>query len=571
MWKSSLTSHEVGHSRRATEADRRASAPLVSHIALAKERRAHRTNSAHAHYTQGRPDHLAAHSRFFHNQDDAAMAAPHNLQHHLPSMYVEQQHQHYRKPASPEQHHYLRKGEPLFAQPRHRGRNEQLERPFIADEGTNTVESHSANQSHPYLPQPSQDGPSIHAPHRTTSMDQSQTYMGRASGIGSNTKANAGQVYYASEQQQQQPQHGHPSQVLNSGSHYTQAHLRESHPRSQSSQQWSERVISALPQNSEPQNDRNPYAPYRQTLVQKNSGPGSLPSRQALTNHNANQPSLAHQAAQDRTSEMQWHQMNDSRSNPGLPSVETLSRTAHGSVQAPSHSMADVVHGHTMQRQELQRPAMSPTCLLTSPKPSHSVLSPVKTTSLPTPTTVWGSSWSDRGDPEGAHFAEVTGKVGHDVLPSMSGSGTSTSPHGGSVGSSLGSPGLISSPVPPPMLPLVEAAVAPRRPRCGPRLGSALLPPLPNVTPAAPPQHIDLGGLIDDDANVPLPSLGSASTSPVVALSPGSGNLAGFRFSPMPISPLQPFSAIPGHGEDVMQDAHYSGQGYSARSKHGTW
>jgi hypothetical protein len=246
-----------------------------------------------------------------------------------------------------------------------------------------------------------------------------------------------------------------------------------------------------------------------------------------------------------------------------------LSRNVRYSVLSPTHHMTGVGRDHELYRQDAHMPGRSPTYPLVSPKPIHVVMSPARPVSQSAPTTVWGSGWGDRA---GLESAQDTGKQGHDILPSMSGSGASTSPHAGSVGSSLGSPGIVSSPVPPPMLPLVEAAVAPRRPRSGPRPGSALLPPLPNVTPAAPPQHIDLGGLIDDDATAPLPSLGSASTSPVVAFSPGSGNQGGFRFSPMPISPLQPFSAGPGHGENVVHDSHYSGQVYSARSKqHGAW
>jgi hypothetical protein len=200
----------------------------------------------------------------------------------------------------------------------------------------------------------------------------------------------------------------------------------------------------------------------------------------------------------------------------------------------------------------------------------------------PSPTsTVWASNgWA-------AEPSRTT------VLPSLlsgAGSGSSTSPHAGSATSSLGSPGIVASPVPPPAEPPVNSSV-PRRPRptrapSAPRPGPAFLPPLPNVLPAAPPQHIDLSPFIVDDGDEggdgggPLPPMsgggggggggggagGGAGVSPMATPSPGV-----FGVSAMPISPLQPFSAGV-RGDHEMQDSPYAAPGSASNRKQpGFW
>lgn len=114
------------------------------------------------------------------------------------------------------------------------------------------------------------------------------------------------------------------------------------------------------------------------------------------------------------------------------------------------------------------------------------------------------------------------------------------------------SPGMVTSPVPPPILPEISGSCRPRRglsrpkpPWGGPVLPSStshVLPPLTNVTPATPPTHIELKGLADDDPGCSLPALGSPHTelSPLPVASPIFGN------GHTPLSPLQPFSPFSG-------------------------
>lgn len=115
------------------------------------------------------------------------------------------------------------------------------------------------------------------------------------------------------------------------------------------------------------------------------------------------------------------------------------------------------------------------------------------------------------------------------------------------------SPGLVHSPVPPPILPQVSASSRrrplnhPKPPLAGPSLcsgPSALLPPLTNVAPATPPTHIDLRGVLveDDGPNCSLPALGSPHTdmSPLPVASPIFGN------GQTPTSPMQPYSPFSG-------------------------
>eukprot|EP00177_Eucheuma_denticulatum_P007774 GFKZ01014136.1.p1 GENE.GFKZ01014136.1~~GFKZ01014136.1.p1 ORF type:complete len:910 (+),score=95.80 GFKZ01014136.1:599-3328(+) len=114
------------------------------------------------------------------------------------------------------------------------------------------------------------------------------------------------------------------------------------------------------------------------------------------------------------------------------------------------------------------------------------------------------------------------------------------------------SPGIVTSPVPPPILPEVSSTYRPRHAlnRSKPPLGGPILPSgsshtlsrLTNVAPANPPTHIDLKGLPEDEASCSFPALGSPHTelSPLPVASPIFGN------GQTPVSPIQPYSPFSG-------------------------
>lgn len=114
------------------------------------------------------------------------------------------------------------------------------------------------------------------------------------------------------------------------------------------------------------------------------------------------------------------------------------------------------------------------------------------------------------------------------------------------------SPGIVTSPVPPPILPEVSSTYRPRHAlnRSKPPLGGPVLPSgsshtlsrLTNVAPANPPTHIDLKGLPEDEASCSFPALGSPHTelSPLPVASPIFGN------GQTPVSPIQPYSPFSG-------------------------
>lgn len=587
MWKSSLTSHEVGHSRRNSELEKRGAYGTYNHPSHSMPM---------PHPSAGNAHTLAQINTVDANRDNQVQTVPSNNYYpdttsnpqHASRYYYSREHSTDRH--APEPFSYENPGQPCPPSVT-----------FSTPHVTPLPHPPFKAQSH-YSDSYSSKDPSRHADyssqHQSTRQSRAPDYSA------TNQPCNQIQQVLSQHQSEVSTASGSRHLVEHSSAHTPMLsianHYQHQNP------DYQHRFSNSAPQefSSSQHLDTHPVATCSQPIQADHSyGPlrsHNFPPPHVASQRPPNPPSsqMSHQNTLPGLSRLQLSPSDLPRhpqkmANPTVPASSSDSAFA----QTSGSAYCSAVESHRMPlgiRRDVEMDDVSagrtrqvlPSIAATSPKdgsrsPFHSPLPfPCSARHLPLnpakqpPTIISSTTWGTASDERVAdRTCNGNGRADVEMLPSMAGSGASTSSHAGSVASSLGSPGVVTSPVPPPILPQV-AAVPSRRPRTAiQQQGLAFLPPLPNVTPAIPPQHIDLASLMEDESQGPLPSFShlSSEISPSSSLSPNSSMHGGFGFPPMPQSPLQPFSAGIGTGDQVMQESPYAAPSSSRAKQAAGW